>query len=127
MYDKLLRQRDPWDPGILLNRLLAFLDQALSYFYNTSVDESYPGMILGGDRNMSPAAAPTAWQGAGIATVVSNALSSMTVSWWKEKMHQDQGNVVLADGSAQQLNITRLRQQFQQGPRTNEISWPKDK
>lgn len=102
-------------------------DFALSYVYNTSVDESYPGTILGGDRNMHLSASPTDWQNTGgtASWVVSNTVTAMTINWWREKIHQDQGNVVLADGSAQQLNNARLKEQFRQGVVSNYVIWPR--
>ena len=41
-----------------------------------------------------------------------NFLATATAPCWTDKMHQKQGNVLLADGSVQQLSSSRLRDQL---------------
>lgn len=76
-----------------------FQNKALSYFYATGMSETNPGMILAGDRNLS-----TNEQ------ILSGVLVLQTNSrvQWTKDIHKDRGNVVLADGSAQQVNNRHL-------------------
>lgn len=82
-----------------------------------SADESRPQSILASDRNIENS--PTA---AYASTMVT--LSLQNASWTKDPvMHQDAGNLALADGSAQQCNQNSLKKQVEaamigtEGPR----------
>ena len=108
----------------------------VSYFIGRDCQEGQPQMMLGGDRNIYGGQAGTA-PGVGIsqtpnwttvpnngygnssranpaqnATVAmgSNIVANATFGW-TEKMHQKNGNVLISDGSVQQLSASRFREQ----------------
>jgi len=90
----------------------------LSYFVGWDAVETMPSLFLAGDRNIgntagtpptiSPATTSysdliaTSWQAIGTNT------AAMTAAW-SGKLHQNQGNVGLADGSVQQMTVSRLQ------------------
>jgi len=90
----------------------------LSYFVGWDAVETMPSLFLAGDRNLgnsagaagsiSPASTSysdliaTSWQAIGTNT------AAMTAAW-SGKLHQNQGNVGLADGSVQQMTVSRLQ------------------
>ena len=92
-------------------------NNSVSYFYGVDSDETKPGMIVSGDRNL---------QDNGGANNVADAyypgLTSMTdgstggtstpawIAGWNNQQHSKGGNIGLADGSAQQVTTTRLRE-----------------
>jgi prepilin-type N-terminal cleavage/methylation domain-containing protein len=89
-------------------------NENLSYFLGTDSDETDPQMLLTGDRNISlnptvasPQLIPVP-PGAGnqVQATWTNAASTLG---WTSIVHQDNGNVGLADGSVQQASSTRLR------------------
>jgi len=89
-----------------------------SYFVGWDAVETMPSLFLAGDRNIgnsivtpptiSPASTSysdliaTSWQACGTNT------AAMTAAW-SGKIHQNQGNVGLADGSVQQMTVSRLQ------------------
>jgi prepilin-type N-terminal cleavage/methylation domain-containing protein/prepilin-type processing-associated H-X9-DG protein len=98
-----------------------------SYFVGATADETFPSMLLSGDRNvvkdttaLSTVANPnstgygyspdTVNTGAQFAfgTNASFTTSSINLGW-SQKMHQGGGNVGLADGSVQQVTSSGLR------------------
>jgi hypothetical protein len=98
----------------------------ISYFLGKDASDGRPQMILAGDRNIYgvptyPATLPVTIPAYGndgsgtaiMATAISmgtNMNSTAVPIWTPSKMHQSQGNAVLADGSVQQLNNAHLRQ-----------------
>ena len=60
-----------------------------------------PQVILGGDRNLATNGVAV---GSGFFAMATNA----EVGWTKE-MHVEQGNVVMSDGSVQQMSSSRLK------------------
>lgn len=85
-------------------------NNALSYFYGEDADETKPGMLLSGDRNLadSQTAAEAAWyKGA------KNLGSNNTTVSWTESIHNKGGNAVLADGSAQGFTSPKFRAHLQ--------------
>jgi prepilin-type N-terminal cleavage/methylation domain-containing protein len=89
--------------GTVFNR------QYLSYFIGLDADESRPQTVLSGDRNIV---------GAGIAAggtteVLGNFTdANYTEANWQNTIHVDQGNLGLADGSAQQTTESALEKQL---------------
>lgn len=91
---------------------------ALSYFYGVEAQEEIPGMVLAGDRNLTTGN-PTAQN---ITTYYPQQQWDVGTNWnpiatavgvmWNNAFHQNAGNILLADGSAHQVNTTRLREQF---------------
>jgi prepilin-type processing-associated H-X9-DG protein len=95
----------------------------LSYFLGVNaLDAPNPQMLLAGDRNIwgdhYGGTTQPAWNGNGYGNINSTQYymgtnwpaGSAWPQWSPTKMHQSRGNVLLADGSVQQLNSQRLRQ-----------------
>ena len=77
----------------------------LSYFVGLDAEETMPQTILTGDRNIiSPTVKPVK----GVLSISTN----NRVEWTKA-MHNQAGNVGLADGSASQATSAQLNKQFQ--------------
>lgn len=76
-----------------------FGDSNISYFVGLDANATMPQMFLAGDRNLVGG------------TLLPNRIRSLTtndaVSWGKD-LHNQQGNVAMADGSVQQFNSVRL-------------------
>jgi prepilin-type N-terminal cleavage/methylation domain-containing protein/prepilin-type processing-associated H-X9-DG protein len=107
---------------------------AVSYFVGVDATESNPQMLLAGDRNIYGNATTTAYDanaaaknnGYGNSTIHQGVSGSpgivygMGTNWaaaatapcWTDKVHQKQGNILLADGSVQQVSSSRLRDQL---------------
>jgi hypothetical protein len=79
----------------------------ISYFVGLDADETRPQTILSGDRN--------ARQGTGVPPTTDGKLTYTqnpnTDAGWNGELHQNQGNVGLGDGSAQQLTMLSLQKQ----------------
>ena len=89
----------------------------ISYFTSLSADESMPQVILGGDRNLTTNGVAV-WPG--LFAMATNA----RVGWTKE-MHVEHGEVVMSDGSVQQMSSSRLNASLKdQGIATNYLSIP---
>jgi prepilin-type N-terminal cleavage/methylation domain-containing protein len=113
---------------INVNNGISFNNNTVSYFAGMQCDETFPAMILSGDRNLcnnyataiSPANAPVTPQygysgveslgtgatpfttGGYIVSINStNIGTSTTLVAWTQKMHNQSGNWGLADGSVQ--------------------------
>lgn len=98
----------------------------LSYFLGLDAATSRPRILLAGDHNMGPGVAgntnlapttPQIWGNGSSAIVISSATANATSTnynissaAWADNGHQKQGNIVLADGSVQQVNTFRLRE-----------------
>jgi hypothetical protein len=76
----------------------------VSYFIGLDALETFPQMVLAGDRNLMTNGAPV---GGGLLILTTN----VTVGW-TAAMHNGPGNVVLGDGSVQQMIVSRLQQQL---------------
>jgi type II secretory pathway pseudopilin PulG len=87
-----------------------FRNGALSFFYGADATEEEPNLILAGDRNISTNTTMT--------TGLLIAKTNSPLSWTKD-LHDSTGYVLLADGSAQQMNTARLREQL--AAVTNEV------
>jgi hypothetical protein len=79
-----------------------------SYFIGTSSQEEQPQRFLAGDRNINATAAGTMIAPGVVPGLQMSANNS--VYGWTSDMHQDNGNVGLADGSVQQLSDSALRE-----------------
>lgn len=88
----------------------------LSYFVGLDVPESNPQMLLAGDRNLT--------NGTPLPPNRILVLTTNTTAGWTHELHNGMGNVVLADGSVQQVTSSRLRDQFAQGGETNRLAIP---
>jgi prepilin-type N-terminal cleavage/methylation domain-containing protein len=89
----------------------AFNNKAISYFVGKNCTEGQPQMLLGGDRNVGELTGVNA-PGYGFVDRVgfTAILSNTTTHAWTDKMHQKNGNVLLSDGSVQQLSSAKLRE-----------------
>ncbi|MBI2927739.1 MAG: type II secretion system protein [Verrucomicrobia bacterium] len=93
-----------------------FSNSNVSYFVGLDADESQPQMLLAGDRNLTSSIPRTNW-------ILE--LRPGTAAGWTRSMHRFNGNAALADGSVQQFNQARLREQIRvSGDPTNRLSLP---
>ena len=119
-------------------------DVNVSYFLGLNADENYPQMLLCGDRNIYGGTGafanyePTQNNSYGDAQHLSPATVIMGTNFastalspaWTGKMHQSQGNILLCDGSVQQISSSRLRDQLRnsgdmtQTPGPNTLLFP---
>lgn len=97
-------------------------DPHFSYFAGLYADETQPQSVLGGDRNIGTVAANANTTAAsttkyiGLAntqgtTAAGNANFASTSAWTQDQ-HNGAGNLLLGDGSVQQVSISGLRDQF---------------
>ena len=86
-----------------------FSDANISYFFNLDAPATYPQLILAGDRNVSMAARP------GLLTLSSNSV----VGWTWTELHRRVGNLLMADGSCQQVTSNGLNVAFAEGFRVS--------
>jgi hypothetical protein len=88
----------------------------VSYFVGLDAEDTRPNLLLAGDRNL-------ALNGrllTGIAALGTN--SPLT---WTKEIHQEAGNIGLADGSVMQVNTVQLRQHLAKtGDATNRVLFP---
>ena len=111
-----------------------FNNWEVSYFLGIDASDNYPQMALAGDRNIFgqgpgvttlPPNIPNngyGWgpnQGAAMGT---NFAAGVITPTWTDKMHQKNGNVLLADGSVQQLSSSKLRDQFRNSGDTTTLA-----
>lgn len=82
----------------------------LSYFVGIDADETKPQMLLTGDRNITNGVAP-------IKGILE--LADKPAPGWTDKMHNDAGNIGLADGSVQQFTTAALRRQIDKAKDAN--------
>lgn len=78
----------------------SFGNSNLSFFVGVDATETNASMILSGDRNITNA------------TAIRNGLLALTtkrLAGWTSDMHNRVGNILLADGSVQQVGISGLQ------------------
>ena len=90
------------------NGLGALKDSAISYAVGTSAGPDKPGMHLAGDRNLLGLAGQNC--GPAALTGVVTQLGPSNNPAWDGSLHQNAGNMVMADGSGQQFSQTGLTQ-----------------
>ena len=90
-----------------------------SYFVGRDADETFPALMLSGDRNISKQAWAAPYNGIygastganGTQGVISSVINPLGVSGgWTTKLHNGAGNIGLSDGSVQQTSATSLGQ-----------------
>jgi prepilin-type N-terminal cleavage/methylation domain-containing protein len=122
-----------------------FNNTAISYFVGKDCNLVSPQMLLIGDRNIVgsataqtlPAAIPndgygnSPANGSGRTCMMGSKFNAgATAPAWTERMHARNGNVLLSDGSAQQVNSLRLREMListgdtSGSPGTNTLFFP---
>jgi prepilin-type N-terminal cleavage/methylation domain-containing protein/prepilin-type processing-associated H-X9-DG protein len=123
------------------NTSTGFGNNALSYFYGYNASEDSPSTLMAGDRNICNGAGQTTkqllydavrfgwtnstgnnlWVSTTPATTPSGGQAE-----WNYMMHNQAGNVLLADGSAQQFTSGKLRDQVKgsEKPMDNRAIFP---
>ena len=111
-----------------------FNNYEVSYFLGMDASDNYPQMALAGDRNIYgqgpgvttlPTTIPNNGYGALSPSSVAmgtNFAANVVTPTWTDKMHQKNGNVLLADGSVQQLSSSKLRDQFRNSGDTTTLA-----
>jgi len=84
----------------------------ISYFVGTNASEVFPQTLLTGDRNVKQTAAGTTGITTASATFTLNTAQGTADTGWASDMHQNAGNIGLADGSAQQATPQVLQKQM---------------
>jgi prepilin-type processing-associated H-X9-DG protein len=90
----------PADSRIAATNFASLRNSNLSYFIGLDVSETDPQTFLSGDRNITNG------------TLVKNGVLELTPAHppgWTAEMHKKVGNVLLADGSVQQLSRAALQ------------------
>jgi competence protein ComGC len=93
----------------------SFSNSNVSYFVGLEATDDVPQMWLAGDRNITNGTP----QKNGILTLTTN-----SVVGWTHEMHNLVGHVLLADGSVQQVNRSRLNQTLRFSGGTNRLAMP---
>ncbi len=89
----------------------------ISYALGRDASDTQPQMLLAADRNIfsSAAAVPATFANKGYGNLSGTAYSlptnSAVIPVWTDKMHQKNGNLLISDGSVQQLSSAKLREQ----------------
>lgn len=116
----------------------------VSFFVGVEGDETKPGMMLAGDRNLEGKATfqgsvsgkltKTFKFGTSIFSDMGNAFKRISVpagtndseiGWTDNDIHQGAGNIALADGSVQQVTTSRFRESvLNSGDDYNRVSMP---
>jgi prepilin-type N-terminal cleavage/methylation domain-containing protein len=97
---------------------------ALSYAIGYDAQETFPQMVLSGDRNMtnnSTGGTPYTFPGNGMVVRFGTNQTALAGAGWSKDTHQSQGNVVLGDGSVQQETPSRLKDQLRNSGDDNNI------
>jgi prepilin-type N-terminal cleavage/methylation domain-containing protein/prepilin-type processing-associated H-X9-DG protein len=105
-----------------VNSRTPMLNANVSYFLGKDANDGLPQMMLAGDRNIygnntvTTAASSYSGYNNGYGNTSDTAqgmgapaVAATAPTWTSAKMHQGQGNALLADGSCQQLTPPRLR------------------
>jgi len=105
----------------------------VSYFVNPDADEGRPQVILAGDRNitngvLNPKAGSDTVYNSQSKTVFYYAKmdsdANMKTTGWSTSMHNGAGNIVLSDGSVQQVTAARLREQIKNSQEDHYLLFP---
>jgi prepilin-type N-terminal cleavage/methylation domain-containing protein len=106
-------------------------NKAISYMVGFDAQETFPQMILSGDRNLTnnapfpsttiPATFPATGLAVRLGTNHSATLNGPGAGYSKDT-HQNSGNICLGDGSVQQVTTARLREQLRtSGDSNNDV------
>ena len=88
-------------PGALGTTTVTDMNQ-ISYFVGLDADETRPQTVLSGDRNINTAGAGARMTWSSTYPMPASFTLTPTVTW-NAQLHQSQGNMGLADGSAHQV------------------------
>jgi prepilin-type N-terminal cleavage/methylation domain-containing protein len=86
----------------------AFRNSALSYFYGVRADESFPSRLLAGDRNIFSGEG-NEYGYTGVNYQLGSTQAQVDAHFWTSQLHNRGGNILLSDGSAQQVTRNGLR------------------
>jgi competence protein ComGC len=92
-----------------------FSNTKISYFVGLDANETTPQQFLAGDRNLTNG------------TPLQNGILFITPSQppgWTHTIHRGQGNILLDDGSVQQLSSSRLAIMLSHTGETNRLAMP---
>ena len=101
--------------GVGVQRLaLANNQKVPSYFLGTTATEEQPQSILGGDRNVTNGSTEALLAGKHVIFANPDANGAIAVATlnkigYTSAIHQNAGNILLGDGSVQQVSSGRLR------------------
>jgi len=96
----------------------------ISYFVGSDANENDPQGILSGDTNIGLGSTGNGAANSRFGSTTSTALALTSLQWqntatgwaWTQNdIHQKAGNLMLSDGSVQQLSVAGLRQALQNG------------
>lgn len=76
----------------------------ISYFVGLDADESKPDCFLGGDRNLT---------GGFLSNGIFRISTSQSAAGWTPQIHNNAGNILLADGSVQPVTASGLTKHLQ--------------
>ncbi|MBI2927626.1 MAG: type II secretion system protein [Verrucomicrobia bacterium] len=100
----------------------------VSYFVGLEADETRPQMLLSGDRNMTNKERTDISLNKIVKFGTNVTTAGNANAGWNKDLHQSAGNVVLSDGSVQQFNAGRLKEQFRvSGDDINRLAFPGNK
>jgi prepilin-type N-terminal cleavage/methylation domain-containing protein/prepilin-type processing-associated H-X9-DG protein len=96
---------------------LANNQKVSSYFLGTTATEEQPQSILGGDRNVTNGLTEAALAGKHVIFATPDANGAIAVATlnkigFTSAIHQNAGNILLGDGSVQQVSSGRVRDQI---------------
>ncbi|MBI2949525.1 MAG: prepilin-type N-terminal cleavage/methylation domain-containing protein [Verrucomicrobia bacterium] len=116
-----------WGVVLPAGHLIKLGNKATSFFVGQDADETRPQSLLSGDRNVTNGGgthiARANIDKSQVIKLGTNHTSTIGAGWSKD-MHQNQGNVVLGDGSVQQISTARLKDQLKTSDSDNTLAFP---
>lgn len=118
-----------FDPTAPVGQRLDNQATQISYFVGTNASEVFPQSLLIGDRNVKASAGAAAGVTGASASFTLNTTQGTADTGWGPDMHQNAGNMGLADGSASQATPQNLQKQMgsdmiSKGVTTMTLSFP---
>ena len=99
-------------------------NKSTSFFVGYDADETRPQSLLSGDRNITNLLpVRTLIDKSEVIKMGTNHVAAKGAGWTKD-LHQNQGDVVLGDGSVQQISTARLREQLKTADGDNLMGFP---
>ena len=86
-------------------------NKGISYFYGVDAQETFPQMLLSGDRNLGDGNPSTTLYGGTSGALKILGTNNILVGY-SERVHQKAGNSALSDGSVQQYTTIAFRNQL---------------
>lgn len=100
---------------------------ALSYFIGLTANEEAPESVLGGDRNLTSGAPSVLdWRTVTPSTPawrLEDTAAIRSIAFDPTSIHKVGGNLMLGDGSVQQVSSRRLRDTAETASKTNRLEW----